>query len=72
MPDEQQSTPPEWDLGDWEKVLTIHVGTAYVCRQCRNIVMVTKGGVGVMDLRCCGAPMEKVEPAALPSGGRGR
>ena len=56
-----ETAPPEWGLGDWEKVLTIQVGTAYVCRYCENVVMVTKGGVGVLDLKCCGKPMEKVE-----------
>jgi desulfoferrodoxin-like iron-binding protein len=56
------ATPgPDWDLGEWESVLTIHVGTAYVCRQCENIVMVTRGGIGVMQLVCCGKPMEKVQ-----------
>ena len=50
----------DWNTGDWERVLTIHVGTAYVCRVCQNLVMVTKGGVGVLDLVCCGKPMEKV------------
>jgi len=53
--------PPEWNLGDWESVLTIDVGSCYVCRECENIVMVTRGGVGVLDLKCCGKPMEKVE-----------
>ncbi len=56
-----ESPPPEWHLDEWENVLTIHVGAAYVCRQCQNLVMVTRGGVGIMDLVCCGKPMEKVE-----------
>ena len=60
-----ESPPPEWHLDEWENVLTIHVGSAYVCRQCHNLVMVTKGGVGIMELVCCGKPMEKVE---RPSG----
>ncbi|MGD2173872.1 MAG: hypothetical protein PVJ27_00580 [Candidatus Brocadiaceae bacterium] len=51
---------PEWNLGDWESVLTIHVGSAYACRQCENLVMVTRGGVGMLQLSCCGEPMEKV------------
>lgn len=55
-----ETPQPEWDLGDWEKVLTINVGTAYACRECGNLVMVTRGGVGVLDLKCCGKPMEKV------------
>ncbi len=56
-----ETPPPEWDLGDWEKVLTIQVGDAYLCRECQNLVMVTRGGVGFMELECCGKPMEKVE-----------
>jgi desulfoferrodoxin-like iron-binding protein len=59
-----EDVPPEWDLGEWEKVLTINVGTVYVCRGCGNIVIVTKGGVGLLDLVCCGKPMERaVRPA---------
>jgi hypothetical protein len=53
--------PSEWNLEEWEHVLNIHVGTAYACRDCGNLVMVTRGGVGVLDLRCCGKPMEAVE-----------
>ena len=50
----------DWNTRDWERALTIHVGTAHICRVCQNLVMVTKGGVGVMELVCCGKPMEKV------------
>ena len=32
MPEYPEAPPPEWDLGEWEKVLTIKVGRAYVCR----------------------------------------
>ncbi len=53
----------DWDLKDWENALTINVGTAYVCRDCENLVMVTRGGVGVLDLQCCGKKMERVECA---------
>jgi len=55
-----------WDLAEWENVLSIHVGTAYGCRACGNLVMITRGGTGILDLRCCGKPMEKM---ALPKGG---
>ena len=58
-----ETPPPEWDLGDWEAALTINVGTAYACRECGNLVMVTRGGVGVMELVCCGKPMEKINEA---------
>jgi len=66
-----ESPPPEWDLGEWEKVLTIHVGTMHVCRKCGNIVMVTRGGVGIMELNCCGKPMEQIE-SKQKSGGTGQ
>jgi len=56
----------QWELAEWERRLTIHVGEAYVCRQCENLVMVTKGGVGVMELICCGKPMERV-PCPRPA-----
>ncbi len=52
--------PEEWNLGEWEEALTIKVGSCHVCRECGNIVMVTRGGIGVMELVCCGAPMEEV------------
>jgi len=56
-----ETPPPEWDLGDWEEVLTINVGAAYACRKCKNLVMVTRGGVGIMELVCCGRLMERVD-----------
>ena len=55
-----EHAPADWDLDDWEQALTLHVGATYVCRECGNVVMVTRGGIGVMDLHCCGEPMEKV------------
>jgi desulfoferrodoxin-like iron-binding protein len=61
MSKQPEIPPQEWELGDWEAALTINVGTAYVCRACSNLVMVTKGGVGTLDLVCCGVPMEKIE-----------
>lgn len=60
MHEHPESPPSEWDLGDWEKVLTIQVGDAYMCRICQNLVMVTRGGVGNLELICCGQLMEKV------------
>ena len=62
MADVPETAPADWDLGEWEARLTIEVGAAYVCRKCQNLVMVTRGGVGVMELICCGEPMEKVAP----------
>ena len=66
LPDE---VPAEWNLSEWEQALTIHVGEAYACRKCGNVVMVTRGGVGVMELVCCGSPMERV---AAETAGKGR
>ena len=63
MSEYPETAPPDWDLGDWERVLTIKVGSAYVCRICQNLVMVTRGGVGNLELICCGQQMEEV---ALP------
>lgn len=57
-----ESAPPEWGLEEWERALTIHVGTAYACRKCGNLAMVTRGGVGTMELRCCGGPMSRITP----------
>lgn len=62
MADSPETAPPEWNLGDWEEALTINVGAAYACRQCENLVMVTRGGIGVLELLCCGTPMEKISP----------
>ena len=65
MPKEKNvnTSVPDWGLEEWEEALTIKVGTSYVCRSCGNVVMVTKGGVGVLDLKCCGQEMEHVSPS---------
>jgi hypothetical protein len=60
-----------WNLGEWEQALTIDVGASFLCRKCENVVMVTRGGVGVLDLVCCGDPMERVNPPAETSEARG-
>ena len=59
MDDMPEVPPPDWDLGDWEQALTIEVGTSYACPTCGNLVMVTRGGVGILELVCCGEPMEE-------------
>lgn len=53
----------DYSLDEWESALSIGVGLTYVCRQCKNRVMVTRGGTGVLDLVCCGQAMEKVNAA---------
>lgn len=64
MANNKDAKATDWSLGDWEEALTIQVGTAYACRVCGNLVMVTRGGTGVLDLNCCGRPMEQIhEPA---------
>jgi desulfoferrodoxin-like iron-binding protein len=68
MANDKVPNATDWSLGDWEEALTIHVGTAYACRVCGNLVMVTRGGTGVLDLNCCGRPMERIhEPEAKRS-----
>ena len=58
-----ESTPaPEYDLAQWEKALTIRVGEAWVCRTCGEVAMVTRGGVGSLEMICCGRPMQKLAP----------
>ena len=61
MNDTPEPTASDWDLAQWQKALTIHVGATYVCSKCENLAMVTRGGVGVMELVCCGQPMDKIE-----------
>jgi len=68
MVNSKEPNAADWDLGDWEEALTIHVGTAFACRVCGNLVMVTRGGTGVLDLNCCGRSMEQIhEPEAKRS-----
>jgi len=54
------SSSSEWSTGEWTREWTIHVGKAYHCSQCDTMVMVTKGGVGVMEPKCCNRPMAMV------------
>ena len=53
----------EWSVDEWTKHWTIHVGRAYNCSQCGTMVMITKGGIGVMKPKCCGNDMFLVEKA---------
>ena len=69
MTDSPDNGGPEWDLNEWEEALTIHVGTTYACRECGNLAMVTKGGVGVMDMVCCGKQMEVLDSLRATEGG---
>ncbi len=51
----------EWTVDEWEEAWTIKVGTAYVCDWCGTMVMVTKGGIGVIEPRCCGKEMRLIK-----------
>jgi len=51
----------EWGQDEWKKAWNVRVGEAYACDKCGAMVMVTKGGVGVLELTCCGQPMVEVE-----------
>ena len=55
-------TTPEESLEAWEQALTIHTGLVYACRTCGNRVVITHGGVGNLELTCCGKPMSQVNP----------
>lgn len=52
---------PEWSKEEWIKEWTIRVGKAYSCSECGSIIMVTKGGIGVLEPICCGEMMKVVE-----------
>ncbi len=51
----------EWTVDEWKEAWTIKVGSAYHCKKCDSMVMVTKGGVGVLDPRCCDTVMEHID-----------
>ena len=51
----------DWDVSEWTEAWTIKVGSAYACAVCGTMAMVTKGGVGVMEPKCCGRPMSRIE-----------
>ncbi len=51
----------EWTVEEWKGAWTIRVGRAYACSECGSMVMVTKGGIGVLEPVCCGKQMSLVE-----------
>jgi desulfoferrodoxin-like iron-binding protein len=51
----------EWGQEEWKKAWNVRVGKAYGCEKCGAMVMVTKGGTGVLELACCGQPMVEIE-----------
>ena len=58
---DDQFTNWEWSVDEWTSEWTIRVGSAYACSTCGSMLMVTKGGVGVLEPKCCGAEMKQVE-----------
>ncbi|OGP31795.1 MAG: hypothetical protein A2073_03960 [Deltaproteobacteria bacterium GWC2_42_11] len=61
--DEQKDflSEPELSMDEWTKGWTIHVGRAYACSKCGTMVMVTKGGIGTLEPKCCGSDMVLVK-----------
>ncbi|HLA50827.1 MAG TPA: hypothetical protein VJZ92_01060 [Thermodesulfobacteriota bacterium] len=53
MAEETGLAGAEWSVDEWTTEWTIHVGRAYHCAVCGTMVMVTKGGIGVMEPKCC-------------------
>lgn len=51
----------EWTVEEWKEAWTIKVGSAYACNECGSLVMVSKGGIGVLEPMCCGKAMSLVE-----------
>lgn len=52
----------EWTPDQWLSAWTINVGKVYACAECGKMIIVTRGGVGVLDPSCCGKPMEPMNP----------
>jgi hypothetical protein len=50
----------EWTVEEWMGAWNIRVGTVYSCRKCGSMIIVTKGGVGVLEPKCCGRDMAQV------------
>jgi hypothetical protein len=60
MSKEDNLSSAEWSTDEWTSEWTIRVGKAYFCQVCGTMVMVTKGGIGVIEPRCCGKVMREV------------
>lgn len=56
----------EWDVDQWTHAWNIRVGVAYACGVCGSMVMVTRGGVGVLEPICCKQPMKQQTPEVRP------
>jgi len=53
-------TTSEWTHEEWEREWHISVGSAYACKKCGNMIMITKGGVGTLEPYCCDELMQPV------------
>jgi hypothetical protein len=51
----------EWTVDEWQNEWSIKVGRVYACTGCGSMVMVTKGGIGVLEPICCDKKMELVQ-----------
>ncbi|MEE8574212.1 MAG: hypothetical protein V3T30_02265, partial [Thermodesulfobacteriota bacterium] len=51
----------EWTVEEWTDAWNIRVGSAYACKKCGSMIIVTKGGVGVLEPNCCGVEMSPFE-----------
>lgn len=60
MAEETGLAGAEWSVDEWTNEWTIHVGRAYHCAVCGAMGMVTKGGIGVMEPKCCNRDMALV------------
>jgi hypothetical protein len=56
----EEYTTSEWTHEEWEREWHIEVGTAYACKKCGNMIMITKGGVGAMEPYCCEQLMQRM------------
>ena len=56
---ERFKSDEEWTVDQWLKAYNISVGTVYRCEKCGAMIMVTKGGVGVLE------PMRRYDPVPV-------
>ncbi len=61
MSEDSFSSNAEWSVGEWSEEWSITVGKAFACSECGTMIMVTKGGIGVLETKCCGKEMRTVE-----------
>ncbi|HHL39389.1 MAG TPA: hypothetical protein ENJ37_02675 [Deltaproteobacteria bacterium] len=57
-------TDGEWRREEWMEEWSINMGNAFVCNECGAVVMVTRGGIGMLEPRCCDRAMAPLKTAA--------